>query len=94
MGMLTGMADTMGPSEFGGKVQRNGVQPFPHEPTASEKLSLVYRTGSEAGDAKPDGGVAFAGLLPTREQRAIREAMGDMDKGQVWDEMQQAVTDG
>lgn len=81
------MAGDLPPSEFDGKTQRNAVQPFPHEPTASEKLGLVYRTGSEAGDALPDGGPAFNGLLPTKEQLAIREAMGDMDKGQVWDEM-------
>lgn len=49
------------PSEFGGKVQKNGIQPqspnarsprgFPpaggHEPTASEKLRLVYMTGQD-----------------------------------------------
>lgn len=72
------MSGDLPPGEFDGKTQRNGIQPFPHEPTASEKLSLVYRTGSEAGDAKPDGGVAFTGLLPLAEQRAIREAMGDL----------------
>lgn len=81
------MAGELPPGEFDGKTQRNGIQPFPHEPTASEKLSLVYRTGLEDGDALPDGGAAFSGLLPTKEQLAIREAMGDMDKGQVWDEM-------
>lgn len=78
----------LGPSEFGGSPQRNGVQPFPHEPTASEKLSLLYRTGSEAGDAVVDDGSAFDGLLPYAEQLKARQDAGDMDKGQVWEEMQ------
>ena len=52
------------PSELGGKVMRNRVQPPPHEPTSSERLMLGYTTGDETGATGPDGGVAFAGLLP------------------------------
>lgn len=61
-------------SEFGGKVQRNGIQPpvtpnghKGHQPTASEKLSLLYRTGTEDSTADPDGGLAMTGLLPESE---------------------------
>lgn len=76
------------PSEFGGKPQRNGVQPPPHRPTPSERLSLMYRTGREDGTAAPDNGEAWLGLLPLDDQRALRETAGDLDKGQVWAEMQ------
>jgi hypothetical protein len=81
------------PSEFGGRTMRNGIQPRPHRPTSSEALSLLYRTGSEDGinpftkKAAPDNGEAFAGLLPEKEQRKLKEAAGDLVKGQIWDEM-------
>lgn len=83
------------PSEFGGRVQRNGTQPRPHRPTSSEALSLMYRTGSEDGinpftkRAAPDNGEAFEGLLPVSEQTKIKEAAGDLVKGTIWDEMVQ-----
>lgn len=81
------------PSEFGGRVQRNGVQPRPHRPTSSEALSLLYRTGSEDGinpftkRNEPDSGEAFEGLLPKAEQKKLKEAAGDLIKGTIWDEM-------
>ena len=80
-----------GPSEFGGSGPKaNGVWPAPHVPTASEQLMLTYRTGDPSGLSPVDTeGAAFQGLLPAAEQRAIRQAAGDLDVGQVWDEMQQ-----
>lgn len=59
------------PSEFGGKIQRNNVQPPPHEPTESERLSLMYRTGDESGQSMPDGGEAFNGLVSEDEAREM-----------------------
>jgi hypothetical protein len=80
------MPDPGPPSEFGGKIQRNGVQPPPHEPTASEQLSLMYRTGDLTG-ATDDVPTVFEGLLPEEEQvRLMREA-GLLDKGQIWEEL-------
>ena len=81
------MPDSVGPaSEFGGKVQKNGVQPPPHVPTAAERLSLMYRTGSESGlyDADPNGDI-WNGLRDEATQRAVRQAEGVLDKGEVWD---------
>lgn len=79
-----------GPSEFGGLPQRNGVQPRPHVPTRSEALSLGYRTGDETGRTQTDTeGVAFEGLLPKKDQTAARKAAGDLEKGQIWDELVQ-----
>lgn len=57
------------PTEFGGKVQKNGIQPRKtpingegHEPSASEKLRLIYTTGQDADSTlTPDGGVSFHG---------------------------------
>lgn len=84
------MPDTLGPaSEFGGKVQKNGVQPPPHVPTPSERLMLLYRTGDESGMTNQDAGEAMEGLLPVAEQTAIRKAEGVLEKGQVWDEIQE-----
>lgn len=83
------MPDNLGPpSEFGGKVQRNGVQPPPHVPTPSERLSLLYRTGDESGlsDVDKDGNV-FAGLLPENVQTQIRRDEGALDKGQEWERL-------
>jgi hypothetical protein len=80
------MATTGGPSEFGGKQQRNGVQPPPHRPTSSEALMLGYTTGDETG-ASARNSVAFEGLNPRDVQEALRRQAGDLDKGQVWDEM-------
>jgi hypothetical protein len=71
---VNGMADEVGPSEFGGKPQLNRVQPSTtpagtkgHAPDPSERLMLVYTTGDESGLSDPDGGEAFAGLLPLEE---------------------------
>lgn len=89
------MPSSNAPSEFGGRVQRNGTQPRPHVPTPSEELTLTYRTGSPTGinpftsRPEPDNGEAFTGLLPEKVQRAIRESEGDLAKGQVWDELVQ-----
>lgn len=86
------MPDQGPPTEFGGKVlKRHGVQPVPHVPTQSERLSLLYRTGDESGttDYDPDGdGEAFAGLLPLDKQTESREREGVLKKGRVWEEMQ------
>ena len=80
------MPDALGkPSEFGGKVGRNRVQPSPHIPTQSERMMLLYTTGDESGTSTPDGGEAFAGLIPLGRQIAKRKAEGVFDKGQVWD---------
>jgi hypothetical protein len=35
----------------------------------------------------PDDGESFAGLLPEAEQRKIKEAKGDLIKGQIWEQM-------
>lgn len=56
------------PSEFGGRQQRNRVQPPPHEPTASEMLMLGYTTGDESGALAPDDGAAFNGLIDERQR--------------------------
>jgi hypothetical protein len=79
------------PSEFGGSgVQRNGVFPAPHVPTPSEQLGLIYRTGDPSGLSDlDDENAVWTGLLPAAEQKAIRQAAGDLDVGQVWDQMQQ-----
>lgn len=78
----------MGPSEFGGRIQANGVQPPPHEPTASEKLMLVYRTGDDTGLLPVDReGAPFEGLLPKKEQEELRKQAGDLNKGEIWQEM-------
>lgn len=88
------MPDPYPPSEFGGKTNHLGIQPFPHRPTAAEKLSVVYRTGDES---EGETGVylpldtenaAFEGLLPEEEQIAILEAEGKFEKGQVWEEIE------
>lgn len=81
------MPDALGPaSEFGGKVQRNRVQPPPHVPTPSERLMLMYTTGDESGLTDPDpNNDVFLGFLPEEEQRALRQAEGHLDKGQEWD---------
>lgn len=86
------MSDTGPPSEFGGKTNHLGIQPHPHPPTAEEKLRAVYQTGDELEGA--DGvylardEAAFQGLLPEAEQRAIREAEGVFEKGEIWEEME------
>lgn len=64
------------PTEYGGKVQRNGVQPPPHVPTASEQVMLAYTTGDPSGATDRDGGAAWEGLLPPDEARKQREASG------------------
>lgn len=85
------MPDALGkPSEFGGKVQPNRVQPPPHVPTPSERLMLMYTTGDESGTLPPDpNGDVFAGFLPEEQQRAIAEASGLLKKGEAWEALQQ-----
>lgn len=85
------MPDALGKaSEYGGKVQRNRVQPPPHVPTPSERLMLMYTTGDESGLTDPDkNGDVFAGFLPEEEQRAIAQAAGLLDKGQEWEALVQ-----
>lgn len=73
------MPDRGAPSEFGGKVQRNGIQPpvspsgmKGHTPDANEKLRLFYQTGQTEDSTKlRDGGETFSGLLPLKEQIAV-----------------------
>lgn len=83
------MPDDLGPaSEFGGKVQKNRVQPIPHVPTPSERLMLLYTTGDESGLTNPDpNGDVMDGLLPEEVQRGLRESEGVLAKGQVWEEI-------
>jgi hypothetical protein len=78
-------------TEFGGKPQRNGVQPPPHIPTPSEMLMLGYRTGDPSGQTMPDSGEVFSGLSPYDVQLARRTAEGAMDKGQVAAELEIAA---
>jgi len=80
------------PSEYGGRAQKNGVQPPPHIPTPSERLSLLYRTGDESGISDADTGEVFSGLRSAETQRAIREAEGLFEHGQVWEQLQDAGT--
>lgn len=85
------MPDALGPaSEFGGKVQKNRVQPPPHVPSPSERLMLLYTTGDESGRSNPDpNSDIMMGLLPEDEQRAIRKAEGVLDVGQEWERIKQ-----
>jgi hypothetical protein len=83
------MSDNLQASEFGGKPLKIGVQPSPHQPTSSERLMNLYRTGEEIGPVSevPDSGGVFAGLLPEDTQEETRIAEGALDKGQVWKEL-------
>lgn len=68
------------PTEYGGKVQRNTIQP-PVTPrghkghtelTNDERLRLIYMTGQDEDTTRdPDGGEAFSGLLPLSEAEKI-----------------------
>lgn len=82
------MPDRQPPSEFGGKTQRNGIQPpvspsgmKGHTPDANERLRLDYLTGQHEDSTKdPDGGEAFHGLLPIEqalEQMPVQEKYRD-----------------
>lgn len=84
------MPDSLGKaSEFGGKVQKNRVQPPPHSPTPSERLMLLYTTGDESGLTDPaKHSEPMEGLLPADVQRAIREGEGVLVKGQEWERIQ------
>lgn len=72
------MPDKFAPSEFGGKVQKNRVQPSVnpvgrpgHIPTPSEEAMLTYTTGDPTGLSDPDNGEAFTGLLPYEEAKEL-----------------------
>lgn len=92
------MPDALGAaSEFGGKVQKNRVQPSPHVPDPSERLMLLYTTGDESGLTDPaKHGEPMEGMLPEAEQRKIMQDAGLLDKGQEWvkvhAEAEQAIT--
>ena len=88
------MPNLNAPTEFGGKVQKNRVQPRitpdgkpGHEATSSEELMLVYTTGSEDNDPvahPPDkNGEAFEGVLPLEEQIKLRREAGDIPETQT-----------
>ena len=73
------MPDSLGPSEFGFKSQRNTLPPVraPKGPTghtdltASEQLRLSYLTGKpDDPTSLPDGGASMEGLLPLSETEA------------------------
>lgn len=84
------MSDTGPASEFGGKTNAMGIQPFPHVPTVNERLRAVYLTGDELETGtlpvQPER-EAFNGLLPEAEQRAIAEEAGLLEHGQIWEEL-------
>jgi len=70
------MPDKLPPSEWGGRVQKNRVQPpitpagtQGHNPLddPSEQVMLTYTTGDPTGLSDPDDGEAFAGLLPLEQ---------------------------
>lgn len=88
--MLPRMPDAQSTAtEFGGKPQKNGVQPPPHIPTQSERLMLLYSTGDESGQSAPDGGDTWSGLLPVAKAKEAAVARGvSFETGQVWDELQ------
>jgi len=80
----------MAGSEFGGDPNRKtGVQPPPHVPTPSERLSLFYRSGDESGQTDPDNGEVFHGERTTATQTKVRQAEGVLDKGQEWERLRQ-----
>lgn len=78
------MGDINAATEFGGKVQRNGIQPpvapkgLPgHVPTNAELLRLQYLTGQDADSTRPpDDGEAFEGIDPLDIAIAKRRAEG------------------
>lgn len=72
-------------SEFGGVPGL--VQPPPHVPTASERLSLIYRSGDPSGSTPADDGEIWGGLRTEAAQRAAREAEGALVKGEVFEEL-------
>lgn len=76
-------------SEYGGSDTKTGVQPSPHVPTPSERLSLLYRTGDESGLTDPDNGEVFSGLRTEATQRQLRQAEGVLEKGQEWERLRQ-----
>ncbi len=39
---------------------------------------LLYTTGDPSGLSDPDKGEAFAGLLPAKRQRELREQAGEL----------------
>lgn len=70
-------------SEFGGAgVNRAGVYPVPHIPTAAEQLSLMYRTGDPSGLTNPDDGQIWSGLRKEEPMRTEAIAAGKFDKGE------------
>jgi hypothetical protein len=81
------MPDPYAPSEFGGKMTRNLVQPDVtptgakgHEPDVGERLGLYYRSLDETGHSEPDVDL-WHGLLRKIEQTKLRENAGDFEHG-------------
>lgn len=81
------MPDTHPPSEFGGKVMKNRIQPpitpagqKGHTPTPSEEVMLTYTTGDPTGLTAPDNGEAWEGLLPIdKVEPVVREKFQGFD---------------
>lgn len=78
---------SMPPSEFGGRVDKRGIQPSPHVPTASEELSLRYR-GLIGVDYVDDEGATWQGLEPYAVAYEKREREGAFRKGEEWERLQ------
>lgn len=75
-------------SEFGGTgVNRAGVHPIPHIPTAAEQLSLLYRTGDPSGQTNPDNGEIWQGLRKEEPMRTELAAAGRFDHGQYAEDL-------
>jgi hypothetical protein len=83
------MPDPYKPSEFGGKIQENRVQPPPHIPNQAERLMLLYTTGDESGQSSPDNGETFEGMLPIELARDAALARGvSFAKGEAFEQLQ------
>lgn len=81
------MPDPYAPSEFGGKILRNNIQPAispagkqGHTPDPGEELTLFYRT-MKTDDSGVQDVDYFHGLLSRIEQTKVMKNAGLLDKG-------------
>lgn len=81
------MPDPYAPSEFGGKITKNLIQPpispagkTGHTPDPGEALGLFYRTMTEDDSGVQDADY-FHGLLSRIEQTKVMKNAGLLDKG-------------